>query len=492
MSITINGVIRTFIFFEITKKELMNMIKKNQLNIILRLFIFLTGIFVTFKVINSLNELPNTYFLIPLIYSILIVLFPSMTKYMFNYIGILALNIGMAIRYLISPLIISYSGIEMSRGIYPFVESYNIAINLMIYEMMAIFLIYQLLYKKFYNINYKRRKDLIGDNNVCGWLFIILCIGVIIIFPEVMSRYSFVLTAEELKSKELQANIISFVPLLIQLGTLVLTMSFINVIYKYYSKNNKFIFVLISIGVVFIISSFIIGTSRFSVVLPLVTGLYMIYILFSKYKKVVTLISSFVVLFIILSTTLLKTSTIYSEAVTLKDFFMQLNSNLQLYFSGVTNVAIAAQTSDIYNSFNLESILSDLFRSIVLLNSFFNGTSSALTDFNIVFYNGGLARDQILPMIGQGYLYFGFLFAPVFSIISLILLMYFDSKIIRIDSVIEKYIYAYVSLKFGLFMMANFTILLSFLTNYYLILLVIFKINSKLFNKQREVKYEHW
>lgn len=460
-------------------------------NVILRILIFLIGITVTFTVINSSNTLPNSYYLVPLIYSVLIIIFPSITRYMFKNIGLLALNISMIIRYLLSPLLISFNGIEMIRGIYPIESSYNIGVNLILYELILVFIIFQLFYKKFYVTNNVRQANIYWRKNILGWVFILICLGIIMIYPELLGRYSFILTTSELKSKSLEIDIISFLPLLVQLGTLILTLTIINIIYKYYSSSERFIFVLLSILTVFIISSFIIGTSRFSVVLPLVTSLYVIYIVFSKYKKQIAIISICIVLFTVLSTSILKASTISSEEATITDFLVELNSNLQLYFSGVSNVAIAVQTSNIYTSYNYESIISDTLRSVVLVNSFFKSSSSALVDFNVVFYNGGLARDQILPMIGQGYLYFGFFLSPLFSIMTLILLMYFDSKTIKTSSIMYKYIYAYISLKFGLFMMTNITNLLSFLTNYFLILFIIFYINDKLTKYNYEVLYEN-
>lgn len=464
---------------------------KNHFNIVLRIFIFILGIFISFNLIYSTQQVPRTLFLIPLIYSLLIMVFPSITKYMFSYLGLLALNITMLLRYLISPLLISINGIQVIGAMYPLEISYTTGINLMLYEIIVIFIVFQLLHKRFYNMDSINKIEITRKPNVTGWLFILFCIGIVIIYPEILGRYSFVLTTNELKSKDFGIDIISFLPLLFQLATLVLTISLINIVYIRYKSNPKFIQVISALMITIIISSFIIGTSRFSVVLPLITGLYIIYLLFSKYRRPVIMISVISVVFIILSTSVLKASTIYSGNSTLNSFFNELNSNLQLYFSGVTNVAISVQTNYIYNSFNVESILSDLFRSVVLINSIFHGSSSALIDFNVTFYNGGLARDQILPMIGQGYLYFGFMLAPIFSVSALIILMYFDSKVMSSHKLMYKFIYVYTSLKLGLFMMTNFTNLLSFLTNYFFVLFLIFYVNDKFVRQQSEVQYEY-
>lgn len=455
------------------------MIINKYTNLSIRLIIFFLGLITTVNLIFSSKEFPQSFYLIPLSYSILILIFPSFTKYIFRNIGLFTLNACMFIRYLLSPLLISFEGVYDPNSIVPFNNNYTIATYLMLYELVVIFFIFQLLYKKFYDNRKILTTNIKAEKNLMGWAFVVFCILIIVLYPEVLSRYSFIWLTDELKSKEIGIEIISSIPLLVQIGTLVLTISIVNQIYKRYSNNNRFVYVLLSICIVFLISSFIVGTSRNSVILPLVTGLYIIFISFQKHKKVIGGISVLSVMLFILFSTLLKETTIYSYDYTLYDFFSQLNINLQRYFSGLNNVAISVQTSSIYSSFNIESILSDITRNIVLINSFFQSEKSALIDFNIVYYNGGFSRDQILPLIGQGYLYFGFLLAPLFTIIILILLMYFDSKVLTKDGIIHRYIYAYVALKLGTFMMANFTILISFITNYFLILLLLVVLNRK-------------
>lgn len=456
------------------------MIKKNYINVYLRLLIFFIGLYVTVSIVYSPLNLPNAFFLIPLTYSILILSFSNFTNYIFQNIGLLALNISMFLRYLVSPLLISFEGLSYTGSIVPFNESYNIAVNLMLYELIVIFLAFQLLHKRFYSKKINSNPSLTPETNYVGWIFVLFCLLLILIYPDILSRYSFILFADELKGKDIGIDVISSIPLFVQLGSLILTISLINVFYKKNLKTNRFGYVLLSIATVFILSSFIIGTSRNSVIIPLVTGLYIIYIVFGRYKKIISTISAFAIGFVVVLTTYLKESTINTGESTLKEFVSDLNTDLQLYFSGINNVAIAVETSSIYPSFNIGSILDDITRSVVLLNSLFHSEKSALTDFNITFYNGGLARDQILPMIGQGYLYFGFILAPIFTLIILLLVMYFDSKIIKKDSLFLRYIYAYATLKIGLFMMSNFTILLSFLTNNFLILLILVVLNRKL------------
>lgn len=477
---------------KLNSRGIISMLKNKYLNLFVRISIFSVGLIVSLITLFSKEQLPNHLFLVPLIYSIFILILPNFTKPMFENIGLFALNISMLIRYLVSPLLISYEGITYSKSMIPSQESFYMATNLMLYEMIIIFIVFQLTHKKFYFVNCDIKGDIKAKINIVGWLFIIFCLSLAFIYPEIISRYTFIFTADELKSKTLETEVISTIPLLFQLAILVLTISLVNIIYKRYKKMERYSYVLLTMVIVLLTSSFIMGTSRFSVVLPLAIGFYMMFILFKKYRKFISIASITAVLFVIVLSSVLKTETLSTPNSLNGGPVNNLSDNLQLYFSGVNNVAIAVETNKIYPHFDFDSIGADVSRSVVLVNSFFQSDKSALTDFNITFYSGGAARDQILPIIGQGYLYFGFLLSPVLSLTILLMLMYFDSKVMKINSLYLRYIYAYIALKYGLFMMTNFTNLLSFFTNNFLILLVLFKVNDILISTKKGVsKYEH-
>src|SRR5699024_4586070 len=239
---------------------------------------------------------------------------------------------------------------------------------------------FQFTYKRFYSINLGKEECIEGKKNIIGWLFIVLCFLLAFVYPEILSRYTFVFTAEELKSKALETDILSIIPLLFQLGVLILTISLFNLIYKRYQKKNRYRYVIMGTVLVLISSSFVIGTSRFSIILPLVTGLYMIFLLFKRYRNSTIIISIIAISFVLILSTALKSETLSSSNSSSGSFTSDLNDDLQLYFSGINNVAIAVETNNIYPHFDLGSITSDITRSVVLLNSVFKNDKSALTD----------------------------------------------------------------------------------------------------------------
>ena len=85
-----------------------------------------------------------------------------------------------------------------------------------------------------------------------------------------------------------------------------------------------------------------------------------------------------------------------------------------------------------------------------------------------MFYKTTGVADQIVPILGQGYLYFGTILAPIFSVIGLIVVMFLDKMVFRTKSVFTLYILSYFCLKFSMLFMSNATILTSFFTNFYI------------------------
>ena len=74
-------------------------------------------------------------------------------------------------------------------------------------------------------------------------------------------------------------------------------------------------------------------------------------------------------LLLIAVSTLLKQNTIAIQGNTStaksSSTFENLNTDLQLYFSGVSNVAHSIDTSYVYAPFQFDAIISDLFRSVM-------------------------------------------------------------------------------------------------------------------------------
>lgn len=430
-------------------------------------------------------SLPDNLIVLPTMYLFLFILLPMFSEYVFKYIGITMLNISMLIRYAVTPLLNSIYGIELSIGVPTAIDSQFKAINIMAFEMVSVMAIWCLFYKKFYSEK-ATPVEIKSSSNLFGWVFLTFAALILIINPEILGRYTFIWLASVLKSKTIiEGASINF--LIIQLAQIVLTVSLLNLIYRFYRGDRNIWCLFLSIFVIILSASFITSTSRFSVILPLTTGFFTLIILFQKYRKFLIATASIVILIVISLTTMLKRQTIDSMNMSTKSSISGLegmNTDLQLYFSGITNVAHAIETKFVFSPFNFDAIFSDLFRNIPVINKVFESRTSALISYNEMFYNRILISDQILPNIGQGFLYFGPLLAPIFSVISVIVVMILDRQILKSKSVFEVYIFTYLCLKFALFYMSNMTIQIAFFTNFFLLLLLINYMNKKIVLKR--------
>ena len=377
-------------------------------------------------------------------------------------------------------------GSDIQMGSTVSIDIQSKAVLLMVYEMIAMFLIFALLHKYFYSNNSKIR-NVKSQSNIFGWIFIAFALLIIISQPSVLGNYSFIWSASKLKTDTANENVTLFA-LLIQLAQIVFTVSILNIIHKYYEKKNSIIYLFLSFIVIVASASFITGTSRSSIIIPLVTGLFALLVLYNKYRKLIIGSSLILSLLVISVSTLLKQQTnvtigsrsLYHSAGPLENF----NTDIQLYFSGLINVGHSIETSSVIRPFDFNLIMSDLTHSVVFINNFFHQSQSALIAFNDMFYKTTGVADQIVPILGQGYLYFGTILAPIFSVIGLIVVMFLDKMVFRTKSVFTLYILSYFCLKFSMLFMSNATILTSFFTNFILILLLIAYLNSKISYKR--------
>ncbi|PNH24250.1 hypothetical protein CVS44_00820 [Staphylococcus haemolyticus] len=455
-----------------------------MVNVYRVIVIFLSIISIIASLVSTSN-IPINLVLIPLIFLILFIVFPSFSRYMFYNLGITIINFTMLLRYVVSPLLMAIYGSNIQIGSSVSMVIQGKAVNLMLYEMIVLFVIFAIFHKYFYS-NKTEFQNIKSRPNLFGWLFVAFTLTLVALFPTSIGRYAFLWSASELKN-DVTADV-GLTALLVQIAQIVITLGLLNVIYKFYERKPNISYLFLSLFVIMVSASFIIGTSRSSIIIPLITGLYTVFILYKNYRKLIITISAILSLLVISVSTLLKQNTnivtargLYHSAGALENF----NTDVQIYFSGLINISHSIETSFVYQPFHINSILGDITHSIIFVNSFFDGFQSALISFNDMFYKKVGVSDQILPLLGQGYLYFGAILAPMFSIIVLFVVMLLDKNIHNSNSVFTLYVYAYLCLKFALFFMSNATILLSFFTNFFLVLFIIAVLNKKFVVRRR-------
>lgn len=96
------------------------------------------------------------------------------------------------------------------------------------------------------------------------------------------------------------------------------------------------------------------------------------------------------------------------------------NSGIEITYASLVNAYFPA-----YNNLGFSLLIdnkialfiNDILKSIPLVKGFFTALPSGLSDFDELVSGYSNVQGQIIPMIGQGRMYFGFIFAPILSAI---------------------------------------------------------------------------
>lgn len=124
--------------------------------------------------------------------------------------------------------------------------------------------------------------------------------------------------------------------------------------------------------------------------------------------------------------------------------FIELSKTLTAYFSGPQNTAIAIGVAQEYSKLNLLMLPVDVIMKIPYLSSYLRPLVGYSSNdyFNTAFFNlYGRNIGQIIPAIGQGYVYFRYLFAPLIPVSAVAIAMAFEKKARHESNIIFKYIF---------------------------------------------------
>lgn len=457
-------------------------------NFIWRLLILVLSLMTSFLILYFDRPLGLKFFpIIPFAFGVLYFYCKPLSCRFLDYIGLFSLNICMIIRYLVTPFFMwldKYNNnYAIQYGIIPDQNYFIKATDLMLLEMIIIFLVIFIFNKRFYNNNTKNFNLLEPSNNIIGIGFIVLSIIIIIMFPGVLRAFNFILSSSYLDIKYIQTPLGGKLIPLVQFANILLTISILNFLYKKKNKNNNnLLLFILSVASILVSSLFIVGSSRINLLFPLLTAFYLLKHLYPEFKRIIYWFAISIIGIVVIITTTIKQKNMGNGNIT--DFQNGIINNsgiLQAYFSGVHNVAVAVKTKEFfYENVNISTFTTDLFSSVAGISQYFYDQLGTNKMFNYAFYHNTIARDQIIPLIGQGYYYLGIIGSSIFCVIVIFLMMYFDKKSKMTKNIFIVYIYAYLAIRFGSYFMSNTIILFSFITNYFLPLLIIVLLNKKI------------
>ncbi|MED3623924.1 hypothetical protein, partial [Neobacillus thermocopriae] len=246
-------------------------------NLAMRMALFLISFLVS--IISLVSYLPPGYkmvFLLPLTYGLLILILPSITRFMINNAGLLIFNIVAFVRYVILVLVGVLTGFSIWRGIPPGSSYINSSILVMFCEMITVFIFIQIMSKKYYSstiIQVSNKKE-INTRNINSFvlkIFILLGIISVILFPEIISKFRFVTNLDDFT--DYQRNdfpLFGLFELLFNMARILVLLSLIIYWKKKHELTGKFKYVLFTIGLSLLNLVIVTGLSRFSILISAV------------------------------------------------------------------------------------------------------------------------------------------------------------------------------------------------------------------------------
>lgn len=460
-------------------------------------FIALTALISTLMLISNSNNYEYQLLpILPITFGVCSCFFISIYEYVFKSWSI-TLIIGIYyFRLVIIPIIMffgDYSSLILNNRVY---TNMNTTILLLVYEVVSVFLTLSLRLKE---VSFPSKSLEIKNYNIFNTksrFFKVIFVAMIsfelfcvLLFPE-LSAYTNFFISSSLEGSIKQAQeflyMTKIVPGIIyrlyafifNILQIIVPVIVIQYIYKKYSKEKKLKAVFFSLFVIFISITIMTPEKANSILI----GVNLFLLIFYMYPRIIRKIFPFAFLigiFIIFGGLVLKAGANHTG-----DIFKSLSSILTAYFGGPANVSVAVSMNHYANT---STFFSDIVSSIPFVSYFFTDLITTPKMFNLTLYGNSNSGDQIIPMIGQGFYYFGFILAPLFTFLCVNISMKLEKYAKKSLDVFSKYIFMYGSTIFALSpVIYNLNIVITTSFNIIVVLVIAYISRKKIiFQKKR-------
>lgn len=369
--------------------------------------------------------------------------------------GIITIGLTSFLRFILLPLInIIFSADILDPFFYQGIWG-------LVYEsfMVCVFIwwLARYRYSKLKN-EWVKQRDTFKFDLTSGLVFpLFLAIAIGCITPSILEDYQFVfnIQAERLEHAEYQ-GISSFV---VRLGKDVLVVLLCTYFLQRFVRTRRILYFIFALLVVFLLNFCIIfGYSRYSILFPSMAGLFFILWIVPDYRRIVFFAVGILMAIILLLVSIMKN---------------QQHGNVQLdvnyvnnYFAGPpghgSSIALAEE-ADAYD-ISFETFCNDLFYNVAGLSKMFDGENRTAVYYNSI-------REtfvQIIPTIGQGFIYFGFILGILPELLYLLIIYYFDDKMLHEKRGYGIYYFTLFAIQMGFYYFQNISIATGFLLTYVL------------------------
>ncbi len=225
-----------------------------------------------------------------------------------------------------------------------------------------------------------------------------------------------------------------------------------------YKKTFKIKYKILNYLILVLNIFFINGYSRQSILVYLIINLAIVRWIYDDKKmfKILLIVSMLLILLV----TFIKMSNVNENFFEYaKSFTNNLTKNLEVYFGGMKNILKANEVGILLEGYNKLFIFkNDLFSYFPLLTRISDYNKTTIVYFNYTIYKHFIYQDQIVPMILQGYIYFGIYLSSLLSILYTIIILYLDKLVLKSENILEFILIIYLGFPLSIFMMTNNTI----------------------------------
>lgn len=220
--------------------------------------------------------------------------------------------------------------------------------------------------------------------------------------------------------------------------------------------------------------------SRWHTLMCSLGGINLLVRCFADKKKLITIYIVVPVSMLMISATMFKN---FSEStLTGNSEETMFITTLDAYLAGPSSVSNSIAMKDKNMNVGFESLGYDLLNNMPIVNHYIDTKKSTVYLYNLflgrILTSDGRG-DQIIPLIGQGCIYFGYILAPLLSILCIYFISYFDAKYTK-SSGYYTYLFAFISCFIAVAPVLNLTIILSNIYIRIIPLLLFFLIAKKI------------
>lgn len=390
------------------------------------------------------------------------------------------------LRYVAFPLLVTFEGEYVGRSwVEPAQESYDLSVVLMCFELVAIGFTILFLEARYQRI--RRASQSITSRSLPVWYTLcVSCVAMIAVlaFPQSIFLLSFLSYGFDLDELALPATA-SLAAMLVMAAKVLVSTKIIHEMARAKRWLAVSRYAVLLVGIVNIFVYF--GSNRMAIVLTAVATGWILYMSYGKRARTPLMILG------------LSGLLAFSVVTERREYVQTSGSHLakaadqiQAYTGGVYNVAIGIEVPNYYpEASSWSGLVFDFLRPTVGFNLITQNWNQNYSNqyFNWRMFTHVERRSQIMPMIAQGYLYFGLLFAPVLSVFFAWVGYKLQGWIWKTEYIEVKYCLFLVSLRLGFFWGQNSMNIMNFLSlNLFIPLLLLasyFVMKSGLSRNQR-------